>query len=96
MRIDLNPASMPELERSRGASSASTGSATPTDSSMETEDVANLSTGQEAVSTLSAQLKQVPDVRQELVSSLRQAIQSGTYRVSPDGIADKMIADRVS
>jgi flagellar biosynthesis anti-sigma factor FlgM len=56
---------------------------------------ANLSTGHDAVSTLGAQLSAVPDVRHALVDSLRQAVGSGTYRISPDGIADKMIADRV-
>jgi|KBSMisStandDraft_5_1062788.scaffolds.fasta_scaffold784532_3 flagellar biosynthesis anti-sigma factor FlgM len=94
MRIDLNSASMPELERSRGSSNASPGSSVSVENTTQTDDVANLSTGHEAVSTLSAQLKAVPDVRQELVESLRQAIHSGTFRVSPDGIADKMLSDR--
>lgn len=96
MRIDLNPASMPELERSRGSSNASAASATPVDSSSQSEDVASLSTGHEAISTLGAQLKAVPDVRQERVESLRQAIQSGTFKISPDGIADKMISERIA
>jgi len=95
MRIDLNPAAMPELERSRGSSAASTNSSGSVDSSTQTDDVANLSTGQDAVRTLGAQLRAVPDVRQDVVESLRQAIASGTYRISPDGIAGKMISDRV-
>ena len=95
MRIDLNSASMPELERSRGSSNASAGSSVSVENATQTEDVAKLATGHEAISTLSTQLKAVPDVRQELVASLRQAINSGTYRISPDGIADKMLSDRV-
>jgi flagellar biosynthesis anti-sigma factor FlgM len=96
MRIDLNPASMPELERSRGTSTASTKSSGSVAGSAQTDDVANLSTGQDAVSTLGAQLSAIPDVRQNLVDGLRQAITSGTYRISPDGIADKMLSDRVA
>ncbi len=95
MRIDLNPASMPELERARGSATASANSSGSVDNSSETEDVASLSTGQDAVSTLGAQLSTVPDVRQDVVASLRQAVNSGNYRISPDGIADKMISDRV-
>jgi flagellar biosynthesis anti-sigma factor FlgM len=95
MRIDLNTASMPELERSRGSSTASTNSSGGVDSSTQSDDVANLSTGHEAISTLGAQLKAVPEVRQELVESLRQAVNSGSFHRSPDGIADRMIADRL-
>jgi negative regulator of flagellin synthesis FlgM len=95
MRIDLNPVSMPELERTRGASTSGANSSGSVDNSSETEDVASLSTGQDAVSTLGAQLSTVPDVRQDMVANLRQAVNSGSYRSSPDGIADKMISDRV-
>ena len=91
---------MAEVERSRGAATPSAGSSGTAKASINTninnEDVASLSTGQDAVSTLGAQLSAVPDVRQALVDGLKQSISSGTYKVSPDGIADKMISDRVA
>lgn len=52
-------------------------------------DGASLSTGL-TVSTLAAQLQQMPDVRQERVAALRQAIQSGQYQVSNDQIANAL------
>jgi hypothetical protein len=50
MRIDLNPAAMPELERSRGSSTGSANSSGGVDATAQTDDVANLSTGHDAVS----------------------------------------------
>jgi len=54
-------------------------------------DGASLSTSS-TVSELAAQIKQMPDVRQERVAALRQAIQSGEYQVSDEQIADALHA----
>jgi len=54
-------------------------------------DDASLSTGA-TVSTLVAQVKQMPEVRQERVAALRQAIQNGQYHVSDRRIADAIHA----
>jgi len=54
-------------------------------------DAASLSTSS-TVSALAAQLRQMPDVRQERVAALRQAIQSGEYQVSDEQIADALHA----
>jgi negative regulator of flagellin synthesis FlgM len=44
-------------------------------------------------------LKSVPDVREDIVASLKEKIQNGTYKVSSEEIADMMIrrlsADRI-
>jgi len=37
-------------------------------------------------------LKAVPDVREELVSDIKRQITEGTYNVSGDSFADKLIA----
>jgi len=58
-----------------------------------TEDAADFSTDQQKVQDLKAQLANLPDVRQEKVDQLRNAIQSGTYDVSPGKIADAMVRD---
>jgi negative regulator of flagellin synthesis FlgM len=54
-------------------------------------DGASLSTGS-SVSALAAQLQQMPDVRQDRVAALKQAIQSGNYQVSDEQIADALHA----
>lgn len=92
MRVDLTTSSMPELDINR-SSGAPASKADAGKSVASSDDVAKLSTGSDAVTGLKTQLNDVPDVRQQLVASLRQSIGNGTYRVSPDGIADRMLTD---
>jgi flagellar biosynthesis anti-sigma factor FlgM len=87
---------MPELERSRSSdvTNAHSGCNETTITSSD-NDVAQLSTGSDAIENLKSQLNGVGDVRQQLVDNLRQSLSTGTYKVSPDGIADKMLADSI-
>jgi flagellar biosynthesis anti-sigma factor FlgM len=97
MRIDLNPSSMPELARSNGtAGAAQAGQPAVTDqagatATDTTDDLANLSTGSESVQRLKVQLDAVPDVRQQLVDRLRQAVAEGSFTASPQHIAKAML-----
>jgi negative regulator of flagellin synthesis FlgM len=94
MRIDLNPSTTPQLDRSHGpAASAQSAQETTGPAISGALDVANLSTGSDAVQQLKANLDSVPDVRQQRVSDLRRAIGNGTFQVSPRQIADAMLAD---
>jgi flagellar biosynthesis anti-sigma factor FlgM len=45
-----------------------------------------------AVGALADKLRQLPDVRQERVAALRQAVQSGQYQASDQQIADALHA----
>ena len=45
------------------------------------------------INSLKAELEKMPDIRQDLVDSLRQRIGNGSYNVSSDQIADAMIKD---
>lgn len=58
-----------------------------------TGDQANLSSDALRLSDLSAKLANVPDVRQDRVATLSQAIQSGSYSVSSRQIAVAMLRD---
>ncbi len=91
MRIDLTPVSMPDLANDRGSAVAGKGASVS--AAVAGDDVARLDTGQESVSLMKAQIDAVPEIRQALVDRLRQAMSSGTYKVSPDGIADRMLAE---
>ena len=57
------------------------------------EDATNLSSNLQMVQQLKTQLENLPDVRQEKVEALQKAVQSGTYEVSADKIADAMLMD---
>ncbi len=57
------------------------------------EDTASLSTDSVSLSSLSTQAMQSPEVRQDRVDALRQAIGNGTYSVTPQQIADAIVRD---
>ena len=96
MRIDLNPSAMTELGRSSDATAGpQPGDATAL-AAPNGEDIAHLSSGSDAVQKLKLQLDALPDVRQQRVNALRQAISDGTYAISPHSIATAMLADGVA
>jgi len=56
-------------------------------------DKATLSSGQDQTATLLSQAMATPDVRLDKIEALRQAINSGEYKIEPDKIADAMLND---
>jgi negative regulator of flagellin synthesis FlgM len=94
MRIDLNPSTMPPLDRSNGSAASARAAQDMTKPlGPDAVDVAHLSTGSDSVQRLKAHLDSVPEVRQQRVNELRQAIGEGTFQVSPAGIAAAMLAE---
>jgi flagellar biosynthesis anti-sigma factor FlgM len=94
VKIELNPSSTPELAKSSGSATVGQpGKATTTASAGQAEDTASLSTGSDVVASLRAQLESVPDVRQDRVQSLREAISQGQFVVSPGQVAAGMLAE---
>jgi negative regulator of flagellin synthesis FlgM len=94
MRIDLNQPPRTQLYRSNSsaeakktAQQATVGAVSPAN------DVVALSSGGTAVQTLRAQMDQVPDIRQQRVSELQQAVRQGSFQVSPDRIAGAMLGE---
>ena len=57
------------------------------------EAVTHLFTWSVAVQTLKAHLDEVPDIRQQRVDSLKQAMAEGRYQLYPQQIAAAMFAD---
>ena len=57
-------------------------------------DKAEFSSDAQMFAKLSGQISSVPDVRQDRVASLKQAVQNGTYNVSNQQIAQAMARDR--
>jgi len=95
MRIDLNygPQQIPENNRASAQTTAAAGS-TAANSPLG-EDQAQLSGAHVQVAALAAQASHLPEVRQERVQALRQAIQSGHYQVSPEKVASALMAQMV-
>jgi flagellar biosynthesis anti-sigma factor FlgM len=83
----LNPQAMPRLYRSTSAGSNGHGM------TADDEDMTHLFAGSAVVETLKAQLNKVPEIRQQRVDSLKQAITERRYQIHPQQVAAAMIAD---
>lgn len=57
------------------------------------DDIARPSRWSDTVQMLRKQLDELPDVRQDRVNPLKQAIRDGAYKISPYAIATAMLAD---
>jgi flagellar biosynthesis anti-sigma factor FlgM len=89
----LNPTAIPGLDRSASAVAGSKTQDMPERSLADVEDVTHLFTWSAAVQTLKAQLDKVPEIRQQRVDSLKQAMAEGRYQMHPQQIAAAMLAD---
>jgi len=93
MRVDA-PLSFPEnLQPQKVASSGSPtqqNRPAPVDSG---QDQAQLSVSNQMIQQLKATLSQVPEVRQDRVDALRQAVSNGSYQVSDQQLGDAIASD---
>jgi len=87
MRIDLNQGPQTVPESNRSTPEATTSSSV---SHALGEDQAQLSGTHAQVEALAAQASQLPEVREERVQALRQAIDGGRYQASPENVAGAM------
>jgi len=96
MRIDAPlplPENIPTQKVTRSGSSAPQSSAAPAAS---TQDQAQLSVDSGTVQQLKSALSQLPEVREDRVNALRQAVSSGSYQVSNQQLADAIGSDLLS
>lgn len=90
MRIDLNgPTATPITNEQRHNVAA----AKHVEQQVATDDQTTFSTDAVEVKSLVAKALQLPEVRQEKVDALRQAIRNGEYEVEPSKIADALIKE---
>ena len=94
MRIDANlPLSIaPESASSKESKKVDVN---PPGEFMGPADEARLSGVSDQVSALHAELSKIPDVRQDRVNALVDALRQGTWNPSPQDIAQAMFADLV-
>jgi flagellar biosynthesis anti-sigma factor FlgM len=74
-----------KVERARAGSNPSSTAAVPS-----SQDQAQLSVSSGNIDQLKAMLASVPEMRQERVEALRQAMSDGSYQVSDQQLADAM------
>ena len=90
MQVNLNGAT-PDPILSQGKSE--TTAPAPGVSLEQRDDKATLSSGQDQTATLVSQTMATPEIRLDKIDALRQAINSGEYKIEPDKIADAMLND---
>ncbi len=59
-------------------------------------DTAQLSLDQARVQSLAAQVNALPEVRQEKVAALGQAVRDGRYQISPEQTAEAVISEMLA
>ena len=93
MKIDA-PLNFPQqVEPKRVETAGSAPSRNPSETGAASPDLAQFSVDGEKVQQLKSSLAGVPDVRQDRVAALQQAIASGSYSVSGQKIAESMSSD---
>jgi flagellar biosynthesis anti-sigma factor FlgM len=93
MRID---AALPLPESQQPSKVASSGSSVPQNRSAPAtsgQDQAQLSVDNSTIQNLKAAVSQLPEVRQDRVQALRQAISTGNYQVSDQQLGDAIGSD---
>jgi flagellar biosynthesis anti-sigma factor FlgM len=99
MRIDSNGGAQ-ALPASQTATSAASGKAgepgSAATASSRGEDQAQFSDVHIQVQALVGQALQLPDVREERVQTLRQAVASGQYQPSPQDLAGALLANVIA
>ena len=97
MRINLNSEPQQVTESSRsGAQNTAPASSSLSANSALAPDQAQLSTVHAQVQALAAQAVQLPEVRQERVVALRQAVQNGSYRPSSEQVAQAVYVHMIA
>jgi flagellar biosynthesis anti-sigma factor FlgM len=88
MRIDLNGPAINQLATEK----QNKPEASKTEAHLfQSEDKATLSLDTVGLNQLETQALQSPEIRQEKVAALREAVRSGQYQVEPGKIADAML-----
>jgi len=94
MRIDSSPSGKEVFQSDRPATSsqAASSSSCLVGGRSVSEDQAQHPGTHVLVRALAAEVAQLPAVRQEKVSALRQAVQSGDYRTDPEQVAGALFS----
>jgi flagellar biosynthesis anti-sigma factor FlgM len=98
MRIDLHVRSSEatQANRSTGSEAAGKAKSAAADKSAVQADETRLSSHRARVQELERAAKDVPDLRQERVKSLKTAIQEGRYQPPAEQVANAMFSDAIA
>jgi flagellar biosynthesis anti-sigma factor FlgM len=90
MRVDLTHATASQLAGEPNTKQVNTQDVSASEPAGD-QDRTTLTSAQQSVSGLVQNAMASPEVRQELINNLKQAIQSGKYELDPGKIAQSMV-----
>jgi negative regulator of flagellin synthesis FlgM len=93
MRIDLNQAAASQIASETSPNQVNAENAA-TSGLAAGEDRTTLTSTQQSLNALVSTAMSSPEVRQDRVDSLKQAISNGTYELDPEKIASSMIDEQ--
>jgi flagellar biosynthesis anti-sigma factor FlgM len=93
MRIDLNQLSASQLASESSAKKVD-GQESAISDAAGSEDRTTFTSDSSSVGSLVSAAMGTPDVRQSLVDSLRQSVNSGEYKLDPSAIASSMVDEQ--
>jgi flagellar biosynthesis anti-sigma factor FlgM len=93
MRIDLYSSTAGQIASEQSAQQVATQN-TGNSGQPVGEDTATLTTDSTSVSSLASTAMNSPEVRQNLVDSLKQSIANGSYELNPTAIASSMVDEQ--
>jgi flagellar biosynthesis anti-sigma factor FlgM len=92
MKIEVNSPTTSLLPVDQGAKKVPTGSLA--DAQISTQDHTTFQTDTQSVKTLTTQALNTPEVRQDKVDALSQAVKSGAYKVDSTETATALISSK--
>ena len=93
MRIDLTQSTASQISSETNPKQVNSGNVGASDL-VGGEDRTTLISAQQSLSALVSTAMSSPEIRQNRVDSLKQAIDSGNYQLDPDSIASSMIDEQ--
>ena len=93
MRIDLFNSASSQIANEQSSQQIAANKAASSTSATGDEDHATLTSDKSSVSALVSTAMGSPEIRQSLVSSLRDSVNNGSYSLDPDKIAASMVDD---
>lgn len=95
MKINSDDIRIPAPQRGTPAARPATQLSTRQESEALAGDSARFSPAAQQANRLKAILRQVPEVRMDLVWRIKAQVDAGTYKVDPDDVADKLLKSGV-
>jgi negative regulator of flagellin synthesis FlgM len=92
---DVNPQMIQQYQRSENSAQAVEKPAGSSASATKPEEKVDLSTRAREIQQAKVEVSKAPDVREQKVQAIKSQVEQGTYNVSGEQIANKMVGESI-